>query len=69
MPQHQFDSVNTMKFDIKTLQGTTWRESKKTVDTIFKAPGKYLVYFADNLETEPENTSSFQALIHIDMPE
>lgn len=65
MPQQQFDSAVKFKFNIQTLSGTTWRDAKKTVDIIFRSPGNYLVYFADNLETEPENTFSLQEVIEI----
>jgi len=63
MPQTLFDSVDEMKFNIQTLKGTTWRESVKTIDVIFTSSGKYLIYFADNLETEPENTFSLQEVV------
>jgi len=65
MPQTLFNSVDTMKFNIQTLKGTTWRESIKTIDVIFKTSGSYLIYFADNLETEPENTFSLQETIEL----
>ena len=64
MPQIRFESVEIMEFHIEKLKGVTWRNSKKTTDLIFKIPGNYLIYFADNLETEPENTFSLQGVIN-----
>ncbi|MCW8935151.1 MAG: hypothetical protein OQK98_10540 [Gammaproteobacteria bacterium] len=65
MPQAQFDSASKLEFNIKTLKGATWRDSRKTIEVIFKSPGHYLIYFADNLETEPENTYTLQEVIEI----
>lgn len=63
MPQRRFESVKIMEFQIEKLEGVTWRGSKKITELVFKTSGKYLVYFADNLETEPENTFSLQQVI------
>lgn len=63
MPQARFESVNIMEFKIDKLIGTTWRESRRVTELVFKYPGNYLVYFADNLETEPENTFCLQQTI------
>lgn len=65
MPQARFESVKIMEFQIEKLKGVTWRESKRITELVFKASGNYLVFFADNLETEPENTYSFQKIINI----
>ena len=66
MPQARFESVKIIEFKIKELKGTIWRDSRKVTELIFKYPGSYLVYFADNLETEPENTFSLQKIIIFD---
>jgi len=63
MPQARFESLKIMEFKIEKLKGVTWRESKRVTELVFKYPGDYLVYFADNLETEPENTFSLQETI------
>ena len=60
MPQMDFESAKLMEFRIEKLKGVTWRESKRFTELIFKSPGTYLIYFADNLETEPTNTFSLQ---------
>jgi hypothetical protein len=64
MPQARFESVKIMEFQIEKLKGVTWRESKRVTELVFKASGDYLVYFADNLETESENTFSLQETIN-----
>ena len=63
MPQKIFESSTTLEFKVEKLQGVIWRDSKKVTELVFKKPGIYLIYFADNLETEPENTFSLQESI------
>jgi hypothetical protein len=63
MSQARFASVKTIEFQIEKLKGVTWRESKRVTELVFKISGDYLIYFADNLETEPENTFSLQEVI------
>lgn len=60
MPQEEFDSINIMEFETDKLKGVTWINANKVNKLIFTSQGKYLIYFADNLETEPENTFSLQ---------
>lgn len=62
-PQSTFDTVKIMKLDMKEVMGTVWRDGVKSEELVFKESGKYLIYFANNLETEPENTFSFQSYI------
>jgi hypothetical protein len=64
IPQVDFDTTTDMNFKIAELRGVTWRESKKVTDLVFQSSGNYLIYFADNLETEPENTFSLQESIY-----
>lgn len=64
MPQVDFDSTTEMEFNIAELKGVSWKESEKVTERIFTISGNYLIYFADNLETEPENTYSLQETIH-----
>jgi hypothetical protein len=37
-------------------KGTVWVNGKATVQPIIKGKGKYHLYIAENIETEPENT-------------
>lgn len=63
IPQKVFESISKLELKLNELVGTTWRESKKSTEIVFKYSGKYLIYFANNLETEPENTFSLQKII------
>lgn len=58
IPQKTFESVSYLELDAINLEGVTWRDGKKIKERVFKENGKYLIYFADNLETEPDNTFS-----------
>ena len=60
MTQNQFNTINVMEFELNKLIGVVWRDGIKAKELIFKAHGTYLVYFANNLETETENTFSLQ---------
>jgi len=64
MPQNKFAKEYTIEFRISKLEGVTWREGKKYLEPVFTEYGEYLIYFADNLETEPENTFNFSKRIH-----
>lgn len=68
MPQAVFDATDKFSFNIRDLKGTTWRESEKVTEIIFKDSGRYRIYFADNLETEPENTYSLQGDVYFTAP-
>lgn len=37
-------------------RGTAWIDGKTTIQPIIKGSGRYHLYIAENLETEPENT-------------
>lgn len=63
MPQSRFNSIKTMQFEVSTLMGAVWRDGVKSKEYVFQYSGTYLIYFANNLETEPENTFSFQQSI------
>lgn len=41
---------------VSAINGVKWDDGKRVVEPVFNAPGEYLFYMADNLETEPENT-------------
>lgn len=63
IPQVQFMNLGTIEFKVSDLKGTFWQEGKKSRGIVFKSKGKYLIFFADNLETEPENTFSFSKTV------
>lgn len=53
-----FHLTNQQQFRVSSLTGTAWRDGKPVRVDVFCEPGLYIFYFADNLETEPENTFS-----------
>ena len=67
--QHLDYKGNTeVTITISSQLGTYWEEGKRLTDIIFVSSGEYLIYFANNLETEPENTYSLQKTVHIEVP-
>ena len=64
LPQEKFDSAKIIEIDIDSLEGVVWKEGRKMREKIFQENGEYLIYLANNLETEPENTFSMQAIIN-----
>jgi len=65
MPQKDFMQINLLSLPINNTTGFTWIDGEKTEQIIFKKTGRYRVYFADNLETEAENTFTFSAYITV----
>ena len=53
-----FDSNSSFTFPEDTLQGIHFVDGKQAIAKVFDKVGEYEFYFADNLETEPENTFS-----------
>ena len=55
-------------FVVNDLRGRHWDASGRAFEgRVFEAPGAYELYFADNLETEPDNT--LHCLIRIEVAE
>jgi len=59
----EYNSATELKINPKTLKGITWINGKKVKEKVFQENGEYLVYMANNLETEPENTFHFSVSI------
>ncbi len=55
----QLQSVNSIKISVSKVEGLVWIDGKKRREGVFKKQGEYLIYMADDLETEPENTFHF----------
>lgn len=53
----------TVQIDPQKTKATTWINGVKKKELIFTQPGKYIVYLSDNLETELENSLTFQCVI------
>ena len=58
MEPTDFMKATEIKLNVDKLKGIYWNpdtgKPKKVL--VFTMKGKYLIWFADNLETEPENT-------------
>jgi len=54
-----FMKNKSIEFEIPNLMGITWKKGKKIKEKVFIDSGEYIIYFANNLETEPENTFNF----------
>ncbi len=56
---------NELFIDPKRFKGTRHEEytGEQIEEVVFSTPGKYVLYFADNTETEPENTFSLERSI------
>ncbi|MCP4486410.1 MAG: hypothetical protein GY820_03690 [Gammaproteobacteria bacterium] len=67
---HIGDRYPSGKFDIElsSFHATYWDNGKKIEGLVFGQSGKYLLYFADNLETEPENTVHYKKTIFVSAP-
>lgn len=59
----EYNSATELKVKSKTLMGVTWVKGKKVKEKVFQEYGEYLVYMANNIETEPENTFHFSTSI------
>ena len=59
----KYNSATELKINSKTLDGITWVNGKRVKEKVFKESGEYLIYMANNLETEPENTFHFSVSI------
>lgn len=60
MTDTKFRHSTCLTIQVAKLTGVTWVDGKKIRRKVFSKPGTYTIYMADNLETEPENTFSFQ---------
>lgn len=56
------------QFSLATLEGDYWHDGQPSKERIFRTPGSYTLYFAENLETEPGNTLSCHIPIEVVTP-
>lgn len=56
LPQDEFSCATSAQKKVAEITGVKWIDGKRVIGPVFNEPGEYLVYMADNLETEPENT-------------
>lgn len=56
LPASQFSRATLVRKKVSEIKGVIWVDGKRSIEPVFSEPGEYLIYMADNLETEPENT-------------
>ena len=56
LPASQFSRATLVRKKVSEIKGVIWVNGKRSIAPVFTEPGEYLIYMADNLETEPENT-------------
>ena len=56
LPKKSTSKITSVRKKISEIIGVKWVDGKRVVEPVFKAPGEYMFYMADNLETEPDNT-------------
>lgn len=56
LPKNNSSKITSVQKKVSEINGVKWDDGKRVVEPVFSAPGEYLFYMADNLETEPENT-------------
>jgi len=65
MPDAEFRKATRIVVDTGKLHGLSWIDGRKSSGLVFRRPGEYLIYIANNLETEPENTFHFLARLTV----
>lgn len=58
------DGEDSFLLDIKSLAEKNSKNDK--IEAVFSIPGKYEIYFADNVYTEPENTVSCRTYLMLE---
>ena len=56
LPPDEFSCVTSAQKKVAEITGVKWMDGKRVIGPVFNESGEYLIYMADNLETEPENT-------------
>lgn len=65
LPSKEYKKITVLKLNTRVLDGVTWINGKKVKEKVFQKKGEYLIYMANNLETEPENTFHFMATVNL----
>ncbi|TGL02175.1 hypothetical protein EHQ43_17605 [Leptospira bouyouniensis] len=59
-----YPSIKNLKLKVNDIYGFVYINGNETRTKVFKMKGKYKFYFADNLETETNNTYSISFFVH-----
>ena len=63
LPYSDFKEATRITILPSQVRGVSWINGKRLDGLVFNHLGEYLVYIADNLETEPENTFHFMGKV------
>jgi len=59
-------STNEFRFQVGGLRGKFWTDDGREVETsVFDGSGRYKLYFADNLDTEPDNAATCSIVLNV----
>ncbi len=68
LKESEYSTSGSLEISTTLIKGVIWKDGKKTDARVFTVPGEYIIYFADNLETEPENTFSLMTSVILKAP-
>lgn len=60
LPYKAFKTATFIDIPVSSVKGVAWIDGNKLQEKVFKRKGKYKLYMANNLETEPDNTFHFK---------
>lgn len=63
MSTGDFDQAREIRILPSQVTGVSWNDGRRVEDVVFSGPGEYLIYLADDLETEPDNTFSLMGKV------
>jgi hypothetical protein len=57
--------VDGHEFELRVtkIRGIHYTNGKESIEQVFRSSGGYLLYFADNVDTEPDNTFEVFAIV------
>ena len=64
MGKEDFSRLTHLVIPTAELEAVRWIGGRAEKAKVFTQTGEYLIYMADNLETEPENTFHFMATVY-----
>ncbi len=64
MAKEDFARLTRLEIPTAELQAIRWVGGRAEKAKVFTQTGEYLIYMADNLETEPENTFHFMTTVY-----
>ena len=65
LPEDEYVKARRIDVTPSKLTGISWINGKRFDGLVFGLPGEYLIYMADNLETEADNTFHFMGKVFL----